>query len=36
MKRALGVPSDSKKTKSKNNDDQNSGHRFDNRNCRPD
>jgi hypothetical protein len=36
LKRALGVPSDSKKTKSNNNDDLNSGQRFDNRNRRPD
>jgi hypothetical protein len=35
LKRALGVPSDSKKTKSNNNDDRNGGQRFDNRNCRP-
>jgi hypothetical protein len=36
LKRALGVPSDSKKTKSSNNDNQNGDHRFDNRNRRPD
>jgi hypothetical protein len=36
LKCALGVPSDSKKTKSNNNDDRNSGQRFDNRNRRPD
>jgi hypothetical protein len=36
LKRALGVPSDSKKTKSSNNDDQNGDQRFDNRNRRPD
>jgi hypothetical protein len=36
LKRALGVPSDSKKTKSSNNDDQNGDQRFDNRNHRPD
>jgi hypothetical protein len=29
LKRALGVPSDSKKTESNNNDDRNSGQRFD-------
>jgi hypothetical protein len=31
LKRALGVPPEPKKTKSGNNDDQNSGHRYDNR-----
>jgi hypothetical protein len=31
LKRTLGVPSDSKKTKSINNDDQNGNQRFDNR-----
>jgi hypothetical protein len=36
LKHALGVPSDSKKTKSSNNDDQNGDYRFDNRNRRPD
>jgi hypothetical protein len=36
LKRALGVPSESKKTKSSNNDDRNGDQRFDNRNCRPD
>jgi hypothetical protein len=36
LKRALGVPSDSKKTKSSNNDDQNGDQRFDNRKRRPD
>jgi hypothetical protein len=36
LKRALGVSSTSKKTRSNNNDDQNGGQRFDNRNCRPD
>jgi hypothetical protein len=36
LKRALGVPSDSKKTKSSNNDDRNGDQRFDNRNRRPD
>jgi hypothetical protein len=35
-KRALGVPSDSRKTKRSNNDDQNSDQRFDNHNSRPD
>jgi hypothetical protein len=32
LKRALGVPSTSKRTRSNNNDDQNGGQRFDNRN----
>jgi hypothetical protein len=32
LKHAFGVPSDSKKTKSNNNDDRNSGQRFDNHN----
>jgi hypothetical protein len=36
LKRALGVPSDSKKTKSNNNDDRNGGMCFDNRNRQPD
>jgi hypothetical protein len=36
LKRALGVPLEPKKAKSDNNDDQNSNHRYDNRNCRPD
>jgi hypothetical protein len=36
LKRALGVPSDSKKTKSNSNDDRNVGQRFDNYNRRPD
>jgi hypothetical protein len=36
LKRALGVPFDSKKTKSSNNDDRNSDQCFDNRNRRPD
>jgi hypothetical protein len=36
LKRALGVPSTSKKTRSNNNDDLNDGQRLDNRNCRPD
>jgi hypothetical protein len=36
LKRGLGVSSTSKKTRSNNNDDQNGGQRFDNRNCRPD
>jgi hypothetical protein len=36
LKRALGVPSESKKAKSNNNDDLNGDQRFDNRNCRPD
>jgi hypothetical protein len=33
-KRALGVPSTSKRTKSSNNDDRDDGQCFDNRNCR--
>jgi hypothetical protein len=36
LKHALGVPSDSKKTKSGNNDNQNGDQHFDNRNSRPD
>ena len=36
LKRALGVPPEPKKTKSGNNDDQNSSRRYDNRNRRPD
>jgi hypothetical protein len=36
LKRALGVPSTSKKTRSNNNDDRNGGQCFDNRNRRPD
>jgi hypothetical protein len=36
LKHALGVPSESKKAKSDNNDDQNGNRRYDNRNCRPD
>jgi hypothetical protein len=36
LKRALGVPSTFKKTRSNNNDDRNGGQRFDNRNRRPD
>jgi hypothetical protein len=36
LKRALGVPSNSKKTKSNKNDDQNGDQLFDNRNHRPD
>jgi hypothetical protein len=36
MKRALGVLSTSKRTRSSNNDDRNGGQRFDNRNRRPD
>jgi hypothetical protein len=36
LKRALGVPSTSKKTRSNSNDDRNGGQRFDNRNRRPD
>jgi hypothetical protein len=36
LKRALGVPSESKNTRSSNNDDQNADQRFDNRNRRPD
>jgi hypothetical protein len=36
LKRALGVSSDSNKTKSNNNDDRNGSQRFDNRNRRPD
>jgi hypothetical protein len=36
LKRALGVSSDSKKTKSNNNDDRNGGQRFGNRNRRLD
>jgi hypothetical protein len=36
LKRALGVPSESKKTKSSNNDDRNGDQCFDNRNHRPD
>jgi hypothetical protein len=32
LKRAVGVLSDSKKTNSNSNDDQNGGQRFDNRN----
>jgi hypothetical protein len=36
LKRVLGVPSESKKAKSNNNDDQRSDHRYDNRNRRPD
>jgi hypothetical protein len=36
LKRALGVPSTSKKTRSNNNDDRSGGQRFDNRNRRPD
>jgi hypothetical protein len=36
LKRALGVPSDSKKTKSNNGDEWNGGQRFDNHNRRPD
>jgi hypothetical protein len=36
LKRALGIPSESKKAKSDNKDDQNDNHRHDNRNCHPD
>jgi hypothetical protein len=36
LKRALGVASTSKRTRSNNNDDRNGGQRFDNRNRRPD
>jgi hypothetical protein len=36
LKLSMGVPSESKKTKSSNNDDWNGDQRFDNRNCRPD
>jgi hypothetical protein len=36
LKRALGVPSTSKKTRSNSNDDRSGGQRFDNRNRRPD
>jgi hypothetical protein len=36
LKRALGVPSTSKKTRSNSNDDHNGGQRFDNRNRQPD
>jgi hypothetical protein len=36
LKRALEVPSESKKAKSDNNDDQNGNRRYDNRNRRPD
>jgi hypothetical protein len=36
LKRALGVPSTSKKTRSNNNDDRSRGQCFDNRNRRPD
>jgi hypothetical protein len=36
LKRALGVPSTSKRTRSNNNDDRNGGQHFDNRNRRPD
>jgi hypothetical protein len=36
LKRALGVPSTSKKTRSNSNDDRNGGQRFDNRNRQPD
>jgi hypothetical protein len=36
LKRALGVPSTSKKTRSNSNDDHNCGQRFNNRNRRPD
>jgi hypothetical protein len=36
LKHALGVPSESKKAKSDNNDDQNSNRRYGNRNRRPD
>jgi hypothetical protein len=36
LKRALGVPSTSKKTTSNSNDDSSGGQRFDNRNRRPD
>jgi hypothetical protein len=36
LKRALGVPSTSKKTRSNSNDDRNGGQRFENRNRRPD
>jgi hypothetical protein len=36
LKRALGVPSESKKTNISNNDDRNGDQRFDNRNRRPD
>jgi hypothetical protein len=36
LKRALGVPSTSKKTRSNSNEDRNGGQRFDNRNRRPD
>jgi hypothetical protein len=32
LKRALGVPSESKKAKSNNNDNQNGDHHYDNRN----
>jgi hypothetical protein len=35
-KRALGVPSTSKRTRSSNNDDRNGGQRYDNCNCTPD
>jgi hypothetical protein len=36
LKRALGVPSESRKVKSNNNDDHNDDRRYDNCNCRPD
>jgi hypothetical protein len=36
LKRALGVPSTSKKTRSNSNDNRNGGQHFDNCNCRPD
>jgi hypothetical protein len=36
LKRALGVPSTSKKTRSNDNDDRNGDQCFDNHNCRPD
>jgi hypothetical protein len=36
LKRALGVPFESKKAKSDNNDDQNDNRRYDNCNCQPD
>jgi hypothetical protein len=36
LKRALGVSSISKKTRSNNDDDRSGGQRIDNRNCRPD
>jgi hypothetical protein len=36
LKRALGVPSTSKKTRSNSNDDRNAGQCFENRNRRPD